>query len=311
MKRIVISEFMDPGAVAHLAARFEVRYEPGLVAQPELLRQAIAAADALIVRNATRVDAALVAAAPRLSVVGRLGVGLDNIDCVACAARGIEVVPAIGANARAVAEYVLAMALILLRGVFAATASVADGHWPRRDLMGGSEIGAKTIGLIGFGNIGRATGTLARAAGMCAIAYDPGVAAEDSAWGDQDTRRCDLDELLRESDVVSLHLPLTSGTRGLLDSRRIALLRDDAVLINTSRGGIVDEAALAATLRAGRLRGAALDVFDAEPLPAGSALAGCPRLLLTPHVAGLTVESNRRVCAMIADAVATKLSRVA
>ncbi|HEX8738559.1 MAG TPA: hydroxyacid dehydrogenase [Casimicrobiaceae bacterium] len=299
---------MEEGAVARLAQRFDVRYDPRLVDEPSSLREALGDADALIVRNATRVDAPLLAAAPRLAVVGRLGVGLDNIDLAACAARGVAVFPAVGANARAVAEYVLAAALILLRGAFAATPAVAAGHWPRDELARGCEIAGRTIGLVGFGSIGRATGALARAAGMRAIAHDPAVAPGDRVWVDTATRPCELDDLLREAGVVSLHLPLTAATRGLVDARRIGLLREDAVLVNTSRGGIVDETALVAALRARRLRGAAVDVFASEPLPAGSAFAGCPRLLLTPHIAGRTMESDLRVSTMVADLVATALT---
>lgn len=299
---------MDEGAVARLAERHEVRYEPALFESPARLCEAVAAADALIVRNVTQVDAALVACAPRLAVVGRLGVGLDNIDLAACAARGIQVIPAVGANARAVAEYVLAAALVLLRGAFASTAAVAEGRWPRTELAGGGEIGGRIIGLVGFGSIGRKTGALARAAGMRAIAHDPALGADEPVWVEAETERCALDELLQRADVVSLHLPLTPATRGLVDARRIGLLRGDAVLVNTARGGIVDERALAEALRAGRLRGAALDVFADEPLPAGSPLAGCPRLLLTPHIAGRTNESELRVSGVIADAVAKALA---
>lgn len=299
---------MDEGAVARLARRFAVRYEPALASEPAKLRDAVGEADALIVRNATRVDAELVGSAPRLAVVGRLGVGLDNIDVDACAARKIEVIPAIGANARAVAEYVLAAALILLRGAFASTAAVAAGRWPRSELAGGAEIGGRTIGLVGFGSIGRTTGALARAAGMRAIAHDPALGDDDPIWAETQTEPWALDDLLHRADVVSLHLPLTAATRGLVDARRVGLLRSDAVLVNTARGGIVDETAVAAALASGRLRGAALDVFGSEPLPAGSPLEGCPHLLLTPHIAGRTMESERRVSDMVADAVASSLA---
>lgn len=299
---------MDEGAVARLARRFAVRYEPALASEPAKLRDAVGEADALIVRNATRVDAELVGSAPRLAVVGRLGVGLDNIDVDACAARKIEVIPAIGANARAVAEYVLAAALILLRGAFASTAAVAAGRWPRSELAGGGEIGGRTIGLVGFGSIGRLTGRLARSLGMRAIGFDPQVPPASPIWVEDETLPRGLDPLLREADVVSLHVPLAPATRNLIDAARIATMKRDAMLINTARGGVVDEAALAAALRAGKLGGAALDVFDREPLPAGSPLAGCPNLVLTPHVAGLTRESNVRVSALIASKVAEALA---
>jgi (S)-sulfolactate dehydrogenase len=262
----------------------------------------------LIVRNRTQVDAALVAAAPRLRAVGRLGVGLDNIDVPACSARGIEVIPATGANALAVAEYVIATAMVLLRGAYRSTVEVAAGQWPRVALSDGRELNGTTLGLIGFGGIGRLTGRLARALGMRAIAYDAELASTATLWSTEATQPRTLAQLLGEADVVSLHVPLTASTRNLIDAQAIAQMKAGAILINTARGGVVDEAALAEALRAGRLGGAALDVFDAEPLPAGSPLHDCPNLLLTPHIAGVTRESNVRVSTLIADKVAAFLN---
>lgn len=308
-QRIVISEFMDEPAVKSLRARFEVDYRPKLVDDPAALEVALAAADAWIVRNRTPVRGQLLAAATGLRVVGRLGVGLDNIDLAACSARGIEVIPASGANAESVAEYVITAALMLLRGAYFSTRAVEAGTWPRQMLSQGREAAGKVLGVVGFGSIGRLTARKAAAIGMRALGYDAMVPAGDAAWDESGTRRCDLDGLLRESDVVSLHVPLTAETRGLLGRERLALLKRDAVLVNTARGGLVDEAALAAMLREGRLGGAALDVFDSEPLTAGSPLVGAPRLLLTPHIAGVTLEANERVSAMIADRVAQALSR--
>jgi (S)-sulfolactate dehydrogenase len=141
------------------------------------------------------------------------------------------------------------------------------------------------------------------------IGCDPAVAPDSALWAEQNAAPRSLDDLLRESDIVSLHLPLTQATRSLLDARRISLMKPDAILINTSRGGIVDEAALAAALRGGTLGGAALDVFEQEPLPAAHVLAGCPGLLLTPHIAGVTRESNARVSALVAAEVAAALAR--
>ena len=169
--RIVISEFMDSPAVAELASRFDVRYDKDLVDRRSELIAGLRDADALIVRNRTQVDAALVSAAPKLRVVGRLGVGLDNLDMDACATRGIAVIPATGANAQAVAEYVIAAAMLLLRGAYFATTDVAAGRWPRAGLSGGRELGGRTLGLIGFGGIGRLAGRLARALGMHTIAF--------------------------------------------------------------------------------------------------------------------------------------------
>ncbi len=306
--RVVITEFMEGAAVAGLAGRFEVCYDKDLVDRPDDLRVQLADADALIVRNRTSVDESLLASAPRLRVVGRLGVGLDNIDVKACGARGVEVIPATGANALAVAEYVIATALLLLRGAYQASGDVGGGHWPRGALSSGREMHGKTLGLVGFGGIGRLTGTLGRALGMRTIGFDPHVAPESPIWSDDRTTPRSFAEVVAEADVVSLHVPLTPATRNLMDAARIATMKPDAILINTARGGVVDEGAVAAALRAGRLGGAALDVFDHEPLAAGSPLAGCPRLVLTPHIAGVTRESNHRVSALIADKVAAALA---
>jgi len=306
---VIISEFMDDAAVAWLAAKFDTRYDAALVDKPAELATALAAADALIVRNRTRVDRGLLDHAPRLKVVGRLGVGLDNIDVAACEQRGIRVIAATGANALAVAEYVIAAAMLLLRGVFGSTTAVGRGDWPRAALSHGREIDGKTLGVIGFGGIGRLAARRARALGMHAIAFDPQIPADAAVWAEEQVVPRPLDDLLHDADAVTLHVPLTDATRGLIGADQLALMKTDAVLINTARGGIVDEAALAAALKSGKLGGAALDVFATEPLPAGSPLADCPRLVLTPHVAGVTRESNLRVSTLIASEVAAELER--
>lgn len=308
-ERIVISEFMDAPAVEQLRAWFEVDYRPRLVDDAAALEEAVQWADAWIVRNRTQVRGRLLEAAAGVKVIGRLGVGVDNIDVEACAARGIEVIPATGANAESVAEYVITAALMLLRGAYFSTRAVEAGTWPRQMLSQGREAAGKVLGIVGLGNIGRLTALKAAALGMRIVAYDPQVSARDGVWAEVGTRPRELEQLLGESDVVSLHLPLTPATRNLLDRERLALMKRDAVLVNTARGGILDEAALAAMLREGRLGGAAIDVFEHEPLAAGSPLAGAPRLVLTPHIAGVTVESNERVSAFIAERVAAALSR--
>lgn len=304
---IVISEFMDEAAVDGLRANFDVRHEPSLVDRPPDLHAAMEFADALIVRNRTQVNATLIATAPRLKVVGRLGVGLDNIDTAACSARGIEVIAATGANAVSVAEYVVTTALTLLRGVYGSSAAVAAGRWPRAQLSQGREIRGKTLGLVGFGSIGRVTARLAHNLGMQVIAHDPLVAAEDTAWREHGVEHRSFEALLAEADVVSLHVPLIAQTRGMLNASRIALMKRGAIVINTARGGIVDEGAVTDALRSGALGGAALDVFEREPLAAAPAWADLPNLILTPHVAGVTAEANARVSALIAQRVSTAL----
>ncbi|AGW88911.1 MULTISPECIES: hydroxyacid dehydrogenase [Cupriavidus] len=303
MKRICISEFMDSAAVQVLRPGFDLQYEPAWVERRAELLGALPGAHALIVRNRTQVDAALLERAPALRVVGRLGVGLDNIDVEACRERGIRVIPAAGANARSVAEYVVTTAAMLLRGAYASSAELAAGQWPRARLSEGREALGKTLGLVGFGDIGRQAAALAQAFGMQVVACDPMLASDDPVWARTGVRSVSLDTLLAQADAVSLHVPLVAATRHLIDAQRIAGMKPGAVLINTARGGVVDEAALAQALRDGHLAGAALDVFEREPLPADSVLAGVPNLILTPHIGGVTREANVRVSMMIAQQV--------
>jgi (S)-sulfolactate dehydrogenase len=305
MADVVISEFMDEEAVAWLEQRFAVDYDPKLVDDRPRLLAAGRGARAIVVRNRTRVDGALLAVWPDLRAVGRLGVGLDNIDTEACAARGIAVMPATGGNTVAVAEYVIAAVLMLRRGAYGASAEVLAGAWPRERLIG-AEVAGAVMGLIGFGAIARAVAERARAMGMRVAAFDPFVPEGDAAWAGVE-RHGDVDGLLGASDAVSLHVPLTDATGGLIDAERIARMRPGAVVVNTARGGIVDEAALAAALRDGRLGGAALDVFAEEPLGPGSPLAGAPNLIATPHIAGVTRESNTRIGRITAENVARVL----
>jgi (S)-sulfolactate dehydrogenase len=313
MADIVISEFMDEAAVREGLSGFDVLHDPGLVDRPDDLAATVREARALIVRNRTWVDRALLERAPRLACIGRLGVGLDNIDTAACQARGVAVYPATGANDVSVAEYVIATAMMLLRGAYAATSDVIAGAWPRSRLMG-REISGKRLGLIGFGSIARETAKRAAALDMAVTAHDPFVPPEHPAWSQPYGRvvRLPLDELLATADVVSLHVPLTPGTRNLIVAAALVRMKPGAVLINAARGGVVDEAAAAAALHEGRLGGAALDVFAEEPLSAERAriFAGCPNLVLTPHVAGVTRESNVRVSWVTVENVRRHLERL-
>jgi (S)-sulfolactate dehydrogenase len=307
MARIVISEFMDEGAVAQLAAVHDVLYDPLLVDDVPRLMTEAQGADVLIVRNRTQVRHALLSALGRCEVVGRLGVGLDNIDVSGCEAKGMRVIPASGANALSVAEYVIASAMLLLRGTYASTQAVAAGRWPRAALSDGRETAGQTLGVIGFGSIGQTTARLAQALGMKVMAFDAMLAPDAPVFAHNGVRCAALDELVRSADVVTLHVPLVDSTRGLFDAARIASMKKGAILINTSRGHIVDLAAVVAALRAGHLGGAAIDVFDAEPLQASEALRDCPNLLLTPHVSGLSLQANQRVSFMIAEKILGEL----
>ncbi len=305
MAEIVISEFMDDAAIHQELSAFDVHYDPQLVDDRERLIQLVEDAKALVVRNRTQVDADLLAAASDLKVVGRLGVGLDNIDLDACKARGVVVHPATGANDTAVAEYVIGAAMILLRGCWHAGAQMTSGEWPRNDLIG-REISGKRLGLLGFGSIARQTALRAAALGMQVAAFDPYVAADDPAWAD--VARLSMEEIARSSDVVSLHVPLTDDTRSIVDAGFIASMRNDAILINAARGGVVDEGAVVDALTSATLGGAALDVFESEPLGAAAErFANVPNLMLTPHIAGVTIESNVRVSRVTAENVAKLL----
>lgn len=307
--RIVISEFMDEAAVDDLRRDFDVVYDPGLVDRPDDLCDALIGADALIVRNRTQVRGAVLNAAETVRVIGRLGVGLDNIDLDGCAARGIEVRPATGANDLAVAEYAVAAAMSLLRGAYDARQAMIAGEWPRTRLMGRESAG-KRFGLVGFGAIARETARLARGLGFSLAAHDPFVPADAPEWDGVDN--LSLADLAGGCDVVSLHVPLTDGTRHLVDAAFLSGMKPGAVLINAARGGVVDEAALADALRAGRIGGAALDVFETEPLTveAAAKFDGLPNLILTPHIAGVTAESNVRVSSATARAVREVLSKI-
>ncbi|MCB2104220.1 MAG: hydroxyacid dehydrogenase [Rhodobacteraceae bacterium] len=306
---IVITEFMDAEAIDTLRAAGAVHYDPGLADRQEAIPPLLRDAAALVVRNRTLVTGALLAAAPRLRCIGRLGVGLDNIDLNACAAQDVTVYPATGANTLSVAEYVVTAALVLLRRAWFCTADMLAGKWPRGAAGEGQEVAGKILGLVGYGAIARETARLARGLGMDVVGHDPFLPGDDPAWGA--TRSLPLADLLGMADVVSLHVPLTQGTRHLIDSAALANMKPGAILINAARGGVVDETAVAVALRAGHLGAAALDTFENEPLTQdrASAFADTPNLILTPHIAGVTEESNRRVSALTAANIIQHLAR--
>jgi (S)-sulfolactate dehydrogenase len=307
---IVITEFMDDAIASELAGSHEVLYEPDLADRPNDLAAALPDCRALIVRNRTRVDGALLDRAPLLRVIGRLGVGLERIDLEACKARGVTVCPARGANAVAVAEYVIAGLLLSYRRAFFASARVIGGEWPRRELSG-LELAGRTLGLIGFGDIARHVAERARGLGMSLLAFDPYVAPDDPVWAELQAARAGLDRLLAESHAISLHVPLSEETRHLIGAAALARMKPDAVLVNTTRGGVVDEAALVEALQAGRIGGAVMDVFAEEPLSAEAAARfdGVPNLILTPHIAGVTEESNDRISRVTIDNVLRVLNQ--
>ncbi len=306
MPDIVITEFMDESTVRSLSVDFDVAYDPALVDRRGDLLAIVDGVRGLIVRNRTVVDDELVTAAPRLQVVGRLGVGLDNIDLQACQEHSVQVKTAAGANADAVAEYVVAAVLALVRGALLSTDRVVAGEWPRTDLVG-LEVAGRTLGLVGLGDISRRVATRASALGMRVWAHDPYLAADDPAW--DLVENVALTHLISLSDAISIHVPLTSETAALFDREAIGSMRPSAVLVNTARGGIVDEEALVDALREHRIRGAAIDVFEHEPVDRsiGKHFENIPNLILTPHIAGVTEESNLDVSQMTADLVRSVL----
>lgn len=302
MPDVVVTEFIDEAALADLSRDYSVVYDPDLVNRPEDIKLLAAEAPAVIVRNMTQMRGDLLAGCKKLRILGRLGVGLDNIDMDACRARRIQVFPATGANALAVAEYVTAAILIGLRNIWGVTDKMAGG-WFDRTMLIFREAHGKMLGLVGFGNIAREVAKRARALGLRVAAYDPNVLPGDPAWTSLGVAHLDLVSLLSDSDVVSIHAPLLSSTHNLIDGAALALMKPDAILINTARGGILNEEALVAALKTKRLGGAILDVLEKEPPAANSIFRGVPNLILTPHVAGNTVESNVRVSSMVVAAV--------
>lgn len=299
---IIITEFIWSGAVDLLRAEHAVHAADDLWRRGDELRGLLAGAAALIVRNQTRVDAALLDAGPRLKVVGRLGVGLDNIDLAAAKARGVQVVFGRSANAIAVAEYVFAALFAVARRIAEASASTRAGGWDRKGFTGG-ELYGKTLGIVGLGDIGSRLALRARAFGMRVVASDPVITPSAFVPAELGVALLELDALLAEADYVSLHLPLTPASAGLFHAERLARMKPGAWLINTARGGVIDEAALADALRSGRPAGAILDVRAQEPPPNDDPLAALPNAILTPHIAGLTDESQTLTARIVAEDV--------
>jgi D-3-phosphoglycerate dehydrogenase len=254
----------------------------------------------LIVRSATMADAELLEHADVLEVIGRAGVGLDNIDLEVATRRGIAILNAPGGNTISTAELAFALLLSAARGIPEAAASMRAGRWDRKSISG-AQVAGKTLGVIGAGRIGTEVIRRARAFGMQVVVADPYLTASRAENLQVDV--LSLEDLLAASDFVTVHVPLGDATKGLIGAEEIAHMRPTAVLINAARGGIVDETALATALRDGSLGGAALDVFEEEPLPADHPLRECPNLIMTPHLGASTPEAQREVAIEIARAV--------
>jgi|TARA_B110000261_G_scaffold98278_1_gene111030 phosphoglycerate dehydrogenase-like enzyme len=302
MKKILITEFMEQESVDIISDAFDVIYDPTLHENLESLSSQIAAVDAVIVRNKTQLTEALLLKAKNLTFVGRLGVGLDNIDTEFCSNNNIFVQPATGMNADSVAEYVIACSLSLLKNIPISHNGTVSGQWPRTSIKS-RELGGKTLGLLGFGVIGKKVSRLAQVFGANVIAYDPFVSLSDAdSLGVTLTTQ---DELFRLSDVISIHLPLTDETRDLMNLSSFNKMKKSPIVINSSRGSIVNEEDLLKAYNENLINGFALDVYNSEPIKEKlyKEITSSMNCILTPHTSGVTAESNVRVSQFIADKV--------
>jgi len=297
MARIVVAEAIAAAGLSALkAAGHEIA---DLTGKPrEELLSALIEADALIVRSQVQVDAALIAAGPELKIIGRAGVGIDNIDAAAAERANIRVVNAPNGNTIAAAEQTFALLLAVARHVPRGDASVRSGAWIRGELKG-FELRGKRLGIIGFGRIGQAVAKRAAAFEMDVVASDPVVTAQQAA--EFGVKLQTLDQLLAESDIISLHVPAL-GDVPLIGAVEIAKMKRGAVLLNVARGSLIDEAALAAALATGALGGAGIDVFSNEP-PVGSPLLTAPHTVLAPHLGAQTVDAQIAVAVEVAEQI--------
>jgi len=298
--RVVVADRVAEGGLQLLAATPDIEVASFAGKPREELERALAGADALIVRSETRVTADLLTRAPRLRVIARAGTGVDNIDVPAATRRGIAVMNAPGANTVSAAEHAMGLLLGLVRHIPWAAEAMRRGEWDRKRFEG-TELRGKTIGVVGLGRIGGHVGQLARAFGMQVVGHDPYLAPERAA--ELQIKLLPLEQLLQQADVVTLHVAYTEQTHHLINAERLALMKRTAVLVNTARGELVDEAALAEAIRAKRIAGAAIDVFAVEPLPPDAPLRQLPGVILTPHLAASTAEAQERVSLEVCTAV--------
>lgn len=298
MAKILISEKTDPICARLLReGGLEVDERPSCTAE-ELL-EIIGNYDGLVVRGATKVTAEVLRkAGPRLKLVGRAGAGVDTIDVAAATECGIKVMNTPGQNANAVAELVLGLMLALVRQIVPAVISLKEGRWEKKAFGNGTELLNKTVGIIGYGAIGRRLGHKAQGLGMKVMAHDPLL--EDQKLREAGAEPASVEDILRQADFVSLHLPKTPQTTNLINAEALAKMKPTAILVNCARGGLVDEAALAEALKAGRLAGAAGDVYAQEPPAVDNPLVACPQFIGTPHLGASTAESQVNVAEAIA-----------
>ncbi len=300
-RKILVADELSGEGMELLKQAGEVTIQTGM--DEDTLRETLPPYHVLVVRSATKVTARSLELAENLAVIGRAGIGVDNIDVEAATDRGIVVMNTPEAGAVTTGEHALSLLVSMARNIPAADASMKDGRWDKSKLTG-TELTNKTLGVLGLGRIGGVVADRAHGLHMKVIAYDPYLdEAHAPAW----LRLVTLEELLAESDFVTVHVPLADSTRHLLNRERIGMMKQGARLVHAARGGIVDEEALCEALRDGRLAGAALDVFEREPLPDDSPLRSTPNLILTPHLGASTVEAKRNVSLDMANQVVTCL----
>ncbi|MFN4133491.1 MAG: hydroxyacid dehydrogenase [Candidatus Hadarchaeales archaeon] len=297
MVKILVSDKIHEDGINMLKEVGEVEVATGM--RPEELIAKIKDFEVLVVRSATKVTKEVIAAGKNLKIIARAGVGLDNIDVSAAKERGITVISAPEAPTVAVAELTIGLMLSFARKIPRADAGMKSGKWEKKELMG-TELRGKTLGIIGTGRIGKAVAQRARAFEMNLLFYDL-VLDEDFART-VGARYVTLEELLKNSDFISIHVPLLPQTRHMIGEKEFQMMKSSAVIINTSRGEIIDEAALVNALKTGRIAGACLDVFEKEP-PEGSPLLACPNIVLTPHIGASTVEAQREAAMVIAKKI--------
>jgi D-3-phosphoglycerate dehydrogenase len=304
MHRVLVTDSLAESGLVILRAADDVQldYRPGLKGE-ELLRE-VAASDALITRSGTAVTHELVNAGTRLRIVGRAGVGLDNVDVDACTERGILVINAPTANIMSATEHTMAMLLALCRNIPEAHASVKRGEWVRSKFMG-VELNGKTLGIIGLGRIGTRVTVRAKAFGMDVIAYDPYVS--DAVYDRVSAEKVTLDELLARADVITVHTPLNDETRGMITPAEFAKMKNGVMVLNIARGGIYQEQALADALNSGKVAGAAVDVYLEEPPGKDHPLLNAKNIILSPHIGANTIEAQDRVAVQTAEMVVEAL----
>ncbi|MBW2145850.1 MAG: hydroxyacid dehydrogenase [Deltaproteobacteria bacterium] len=304
-KILVTEDIVGPG-IQRLVDKYDVTRDKDLWKDPQRLLESVGSFDALVVRNQTAVNSEVLAAAAQCKVIGRAGVGVDNIDVEAASNHGIVVTFAPDENAISVAEHVMGVMLCIARKLPAADESVKQGRWERMRYLG-TELYGKTLGVLGLGKIGCRVALRAKSFGLHIIAYDPYLTRHHLNVTETGAELVDLDTLLARSDFITVHLPLTEETMHLLNESRLSGMKPTAILINTSRGPVVDEKDLYKVLKERRIGGAALDVREKEP-PGDSPLHELDNILLTPHVAGFTREAQDKVTDSVGEDVDRVLS---